>query len=204
VPCCEFASSCSAVDGVDGAGKTIFADELAYQLVASGRRTIRASADSFHNPRAIRYRRGRDSPEGYFRDSYDYARLKAVLLDPLAPGGNGRYRTAVFDYRTDLAVTAPEAQVVAGDILIFDGIFLHRPKLRLYWDFSIFLEVRFDFSIRRCAERDNTSPDPYAPENRRYIEGQQLYLCECEPRRHATIVINNEILEAPYVVEVKL
>lgn len=48
----------------------------------------------FIHPRALRYRQGRHSPEGFFQDSYDYAQLKAVLLDPLSPGGDGRYRDA--------------------------------------------------------------------------------------------------------------
>ena len=78
------------IDGVDGAGKTYFADELARELRASGRRTIQASVDGFHNPKAIRYRRGQHSPEGFFRDSYNYEQLEAAILDPLSPGGSGR------------------------------------------------------------------------------------------------------------------
>jgi uridine kinase len=189
------------VDGVDGAGKTVFGDQLA-QILASDRAIIRASVDAFHHPRALRYRRGRDSPDGYFYDSYNYARLREVLLDPLSPGGSGRYRIAAFDYRTDQPVASPEAQAGPGAILIFDGIFLHRPELRSYWDFSILLEVGFDISIPRGAARDGTSPDLQAPENRRYVEGQQLYFSTCEPSRHATVAINNEVLESPYIVRV--
>jgi uridine kinase len=188
------------IDGVDGAGKTVFGDELSRLLDASGRRTIRASVDAFHNPKELRYRRGRQSPDGYFGDSYDYAQLKAVLLDPLSPGGHGRYHTAVFDHRTDSPVAVPEAQATRGDILIFDGIFLHRPELRFYWDYSIFLEVGFDVSIPRGAQRDGTSPDPQAPENWRYVAGQQIYLRECDPRHCATVVINNETLESPFII----
>jgi len=188
------------IDGVDGAGKSIFGDELARVLSAGGRRIIRASVDGFHHPRALRYRLGRQSPEGYFRDSYDYARLKALLLDPLSPGGSAHYRTAVFDHRTDQPVSVPEAQATPGDILVFDGIFLHRPELRGYWDYSVFLEVGFAVSMARCAQRDGTSPDPLAPDNQRYVEGQRLYLRECAPSRHATIVINNESLESPVLV----
>jgi uridine kinase len=188
------------IDGVDGAGKSMFGDELAQLLMAAGRRVIRASVDGFHNPKAIRYRLGRHSPEGYFRDSYNYEQLKALLLDPLSRGGNGRYRTAAFDHRTDQPVTLPQAQAARGDILVFDGIFLHRPQLRSYWDFSIFLEVGPSVSLARCAQRDSSSPDPQAPDTRRYVEGQQLYLRECEPWRHATLVINNETLEAPGIV----
>ena len=84
-----------AIDGVDGAGKTVFADELARALEATGGKVIRASIDGFHNSASIRYRRGRASPEGFFADSYNYEQLRAALLDPLSPGGTRRYRTAV-------------------------------------------------------------------------------------------------------------
>jgi len=83
---------------------------------------------------------------------------------------------------------------------VFDGIFLHRPELRGSWDYSVFLEVGFAVSMARCARRDGISPDPQAPHNRRYVEGQQLYLRACEPWRYATVVINNEALEAPVLV----
>ena len=191
------------IDGVDGAGKTVFSDELARLLEASGRRTIRASVDSFHNPRATRYRLGRYSPRGYFLNSYNYAQLKAALLDPLSPGGTGYYRTAIFDQVLDSSVTLPEAQAALGDILVFDGIFLHRPELRPYWDFSIFLDVGFNVSIPRGAQRGGGSPDPQAPENRRYVEGQELYLRECDPKRYATIVVNNEALASPHIVTIE-
>ena len=84
-----------AIDGVDGAGKTWFADELAALLATRGRSVIRASVDSFHHPRAVRYRQGRESARGFFEDSYDYAQLGAVLLDPLTNSGSRRYRTAI-------------------------------------------------------------------------------------------------------------
>ena len=189
------------VDGVDGAGKTVFRDELAQVLSASHRPLITTSVDGFHNPESVRYRSGKRSPEGFFRDSYNYPALKAALLDPLSPGGTGRYRTAIFNHRADSPVEMPEQQAAPGSILIVDGIFLHRPELRDYWDFSIFLEVDFATSIPRGAQRGEGSPDPHAPENRRYAEGQKLYLRECKPKEHATIVVNNEDLSKPFVVK---
>jgi uridine kinase len=75
-----------AVDGVDGVGKTTFADRLGVAIERIGRPVIRSSIDGFHNPRELRYRRGRTSPEGFYLDSYDYAALRAHLLDPLGPG----------------------------------------------------------------------------------------------------------------------
>jgi hypothetical protein len=87
-----------------------------------------------------------------------------------------------------------------GDILVFDGIFLHRPELRAYWDYSVFLEVAFAVSIPRGAQRGESSPDPEAATNRRYVLGQELYLRTCEPARFATVTVNNDDLLAPYIV----
>ena len=189
-----------AIDGVDGAGKTHFADELGPLLAKSGRDVIRASVDGFHQPKEVRYRLGRGSPEGFYRDSYDYEAFKKVLLEPLSPSGSGRYRTAVHNVEAEMPVTVPEKQAGTGAILLLDGIFLHRPELRGYWDVSVWLEVPFNLSVPRMAQRDGNLPDPDAPEHRRYIGGQKLYLTECTPQRHATFVVDNSNLNAPVIV----
>jgi len=185
-----------AIDGGDGAGKTMLADELAGFVTGRGRPVIRATIDGFHNPREHRYRRGRDSPEGYFLDSYDYAGLKAVLLDPLRPDGAGRYRTALYDHVADRPVVSPERQVAPRSVLILDGVFLHRPAVRTYWDFSLFLDVSFEVSQARKVARDPSyAGSPQAMS--RYIPGQQLYLASCEPARRASVVVDYNDLSAP-------
>jgi uridine kinase len=190
-----------AVDGVDGVGKTTFADELALALARRQRPVIRASVDGFHNPREQRYRLGRSSPEGFYRDSYDYAQFNAALLEPLSPGGSRRYRTAVFDHLTDLPVEAPTQTAPEQAILIVDGIFLQRPELRDVWDLSIFLDAPFDVTIPRGASRgpEFGSPDPDAASNSRYVEGQRLYFAEASPRERATIVIDYSDLAHPAI-----
>jgi len=189
-----------AVDGVDGVGKTHFADELAEAIRACGRPVIRASVDSFHNPSRVRYRLGRSSPEGYFRDSFNYRDLIDVLLAPLSPGGSRSYRRAMFDHRTNSAVAAAPEFASAKAILLFDGIFLLRPELRSYWDLALFLDAPFEVTVGRGGERDNRSKNVDAPENTRYVEGQKLYLTECTPKRFADVIINNNDLSSPEIV----
>ncbi|MCT9812328.1 hypothetical protein N0K08_16930 [Acidovorax sp. Be4] len=188
------------IDGVDGAGKTRFADGLAQALELQGVKAIRASVDGFHHPRAVRYQRGRFSSEGFYRDSYDYACLKRVLLDPLSPGGSGDYRCAAFDHQTDAPVDAQLQTAKAGEILVFDGIFLHRPELRAYWDLSVFLAVGFEQSIPRLGARDGGSMDPLAQANRRYVDGQLRYLQDCAPAQAATVVVDNNDWSRPQVL----
>ena len=67
-----------AIDGYDAAGKSILAKELAEKLRGLGLNIIEASIDGFHNPRVIRYKRGEESPEGYYYDSFNYAALKVI------------------------------------------------------------------------------------------------------------------------------
>ena len=98
---------------------------------------IRASVDGFHHPRALRYRRGPDSPEGYYLDSFDYASLRRCLLAPLGPGGDRRYRPATFDHRTESPTEAPGQFAPADAVLLFDGVFLLRPELGGCWDYAV-------------------------------------------------------------------
>ena len=192
-----------AIDGVDGAGKTMFANELAVHLQHQGRRTIRASADGFHAPKSKRYRLGRHSPEGFYRDSYDYDGLSRMLLQPLGPGGSGWYCTAIFDVEHDEPILQTPIQASSGDIVLIDGLFLHRPELRDVWELSIFLHVPFETSVPRGAARGPGfgSPDPLAPSNRRYVEGNRLYFREAAPWQHAGFIVDNTDLARPRFLE---
>lgn len=130
-----------AVDGIDAAGKTTLADELA-ALVPDA---ARLSADDFLHPAGERYRRGRESPEGYYLDSFDHARLRRAVA------------------------AAP------GEILLVDGIFLLRPELEGLWNFRIFVDVRLEEALRRGLARDGADREQlyrtrYLPGQRIYLE----------------------------------
>ncbi|TCC54164.1 uridine kinase [Kribbella capetownensis] len=191
------------IDGVDGSGKTTFANELAEALRAAGRNVVRVSVDDFHNVRAIRYRRGRSSPEGFWRDSFNYDRLRTDVLEPLGTGGSRRYRPAAHDLATDQILEPPCEVAPAGAVLVVDGLFLHRDELANAWDLSVFLDVPFDITIQRMAHRDGTNPDPNHPTVRRYVEAQHLYFKACNPHQKADILIANTPLNAPRPLRIR-
>lgn len=191
------------VDGVDGSGKTTFADSLADHLRAHGHVVVRIREDDFLHPRAVRYRLGRDSPEGYVADSYDLDRLRAEVLDPFGPQGDGRYRERGLDLATDTVLDPPWLQAPPGAVLVLDGMFLHRDELVGTWDVSVLLDVPFAETCRRMAERDGSHPDPEHPSMHRYVAGQRLYLARCRPADRATVVIDNSDVADPRVVRVQ-
>jgi uridine kinase len=167
-----------AIDGVDGAGKTTFGDALAGRV---DRPCVRASADDFLNPSAIRYRLSRESPRGFYEDSVDRAALASLLLDPFAAGGSFRLRG--FDHVRDEPAGAGPEDAPGDAALILDGLFLHHPELRRHWDLSILLDVPPAVAAERLLRREGK------PTRHRYVRGQELYFADVDPAAHAGLVL---------------
>jgi uridine kinase len=145
----------------------------------------------------VRHRRGRESAEGFWLDSYDYASLDRDVLTPLGPGGSRHYRHAAHDLATDRVVSPPPRHAAPGAVVVLDGLFLHRDGLADRWDLSIFLRVPFDVSVARMARRDGTEPDPGHPSVARYVHGQRRYFAACTPWQRADLVVDNTDPHAP-------
>lgn len=183
------------IDGVDAAGKTFLADELAKKI--HNRKVIRASIDGFHNPKETRYQKGRLSPEGYYSDSFNCQKLIDVLLKPLGSVNDLQYQTSIFNHHTDSFVDTPKMKANHNDVLIFDGIFLFRPELKDYWDVKIFVDVPFSVTIPRAIKRDGD--EAKVQYEKRYVPGQKLYLQEAQPMEQADIIIDNSDFENPSI-----
>jgi len=193
-----------AIDGVDASGKTTLANELAEVLKTSERQIVRVSIDGFHNPKQVRYQKGRNSPEGYYQDSFDYQALIENVLKPLGENGNLLYTKAVFDFKTDAKVVLPSEKAEKDAILIMEGIFLFRPEVASNWDLKIFIDVDFKITVQRALKRDGyylgSEQEILEKYNQRYIPGQKLYFKEAKPLEQADIIIDNSDFENPLIV----
>lgn len=180
-----------AVDGVDGSGKTTFAEALATAYSASGRPVTLVHLDDFLNPRSVRHHQGSSSPIGFFEDSYDLAAFQSNVLRSVHEDPPILVRRRVFDHRSDRSIDDPPVEVPRGGIVLVEGMFLHRDELQHEWDLSILLDVPFTVTFSRMAVRDGANPDPEHPSNRRYVQGQRHYFATCDPCERATIVLDN-------------
>jgi uridine kinase len=186
-----------AVDGPDAAGKTRFADDLALAFGRAGFTAFRASIDDFHQPREYRYRAGRYSPEGYYRDAFDYSILRRVLLEPFRMGGSTGFQLAAFDLKRDAPVASEWVTGPADAVLIVDGVFLNRAELRGAWHFSIWLDADPKVRLARMVERDGADPNPKAASNTRYSQAQRLYVRDAQPNTAANAIVDNTDPDAP-------
>lgn len=191
-----------AVDGLTGAGKTSFGHELAAALRALGRPTMRASLDDFKHPWRHAREHGYDriSGEGYYRNAYDFASARDLLLSPAGPGGSGKVALCGHDPLTgedqrDTTISAPP-----DAILIVDSVFAFRPQYNDCWEYRIWLEADPHVALRRGITRDTAAEGTEAAarvHRDRYGVAENIYLAEVGPRALADIIIDNTDLERP-------
>ena len=121
--------------------------------------------------------------------------LRAVLLDPLGPAGDRRYRSAVFDFRLDAPISQRHDIAPPDAALLVDGVFLLRTELADVWDFTIFVEIPFDEAVRRAWQRDvdlfGSAAAVRERYERRYLPAQAHYLATMRPQERADVVLVN-------------
>jgi uridine kinase len=188
-----------AIDGLDGAGKSTFARELFALMQMEKYPVFQSSIDNFHNSRKIRYSLGERSPEGYYKYSFNYEILLEYLLLPLMESEDIKVRGSAFDHKQDIATKTELVNVSSDTILLFDGIFLLRPRLQKYWDMHIFIHADIDNILARVKARDEGNASEIETLYlEKYIPGQILYLKECKPHLHTDILINNNNFDHPF------
>ncbi|RAS66823.1 gamma-glutamyl AIG2-like cyclotransferase [Lentzea atacamensis] len=187
-----------AVDGITAAGKTTLARELTAAVAARGRAAAHLSMDGFHNPRAVRHRQGRDSADGYYADAYDFASFQRLVLDPLGPGGDRKYRERIIDLHSDTPIDEPPVEAPEDLVLVVDGSFLQR---ELVWDEVVFVDTPFEVAHERGTRRDTELLGGLDQARRafeqRYHAASRRYLDEVGPAESATVVLGNEDVANP-------
>lgn len=181
------------INGIDGSGKTTFAAALADELrTKTQRQVVTFSIDGFHNPRSIRYQKGRDSAEGFYKDSFQFETFQSVLKTLKTPNGTA-IPLRVFDVRTDQAANEALTNVTADAIVLIEGILIFVPLLAPHFDFKIYLDVPFDVALQRMLKRDadlfETEEEEIKLFESRYKPGQQLYMNEVDPKKISDVVI---------------
>lgn len=184
-----------AVDGPGGAGTSTFADHLAAAFERKGHAAFRASIDGFHRPREERYRAGRFSAEGYYRDAFDYSVFRRVLIEPFRLGGSTGFVLEAFDLDRDAALEPKWITGPPDAVLIVDGVFLHRRELRDLWNWSIWLDAEPEVRADRLRERDDLEPGSELA--RRYEDAQRLYVGQAAPNAAASAIVDNTDPDAP-------
>jgi uridine kinase len=183
-----------AIDGIDASGKTYFANQLKSEFEKQAS-VLLISLDDFHAPKEERYKLGKDSPIGFYNDSYQYSRFIDLTIKPIL-NYETRIVSKIFNLENDKEQIEYSA-INENTIVIIEGIFLHRKELREFWDYSVFLDVDFEESYQRNLNRSlifnpNLNQNKYKKRwKNRYCDGQKLYFELENPKSNANLIIDN-------------
>ena len=195
-----------AIDGRSAAGKTTLCGELAEELRRRGVTTLLASADDFHHSREHRYRQGELSAIGYYQDAVD---IQAIIDSLLAPLSGHCFpvdcQISSRDFRRDIPSNRHSVGVAPDTVLLFDGLFLFRPELNIYWDYRILVHIPPETSLERGLARDVTlfgSPEAVERRyNHRYEPAWQIYESRDAPWERADLIIGNASPQSPRMLK---
>jgi phosphoglycolate phosphatase-like HAD superfamily hydrolase/uridine kinase len=184
------------VNGIDGSGKTEFAEALEKFLINRNYLTQAIHLDDFHNPKAIRYA-GRDQADNYYNKSFNINLIVENLLKPLRQKETSSVHMTLLDWPTDKQDAEREFSFNPETIVIFEGVFLFRKELAKYIDYKVFLDITFEESKKRAKGRDpKTVIKKY---DEKYLPAQAKYLKEYPPEKMADMIIDNNDWEYPRI-----
>lgn len=179
-----------AIDGRDGAGKSMLADALLVAFARADVAAYRASLDDFHRARAFRDRQGSTSPKGYYEDAFDIELLDRILLQPFRMGGSTGFVTHAFDVVEDREVEMEWKTAGPDAVLILDGEFLARPALRGKLHFLLRVEASDAERGARMHRRDGTHPLLTDPSHDRHRIAHERYEQTSDPVRSADMLVD--------------
>ena len=166
-----------AVDGVDGSGKSRFADALARECAADGLAAAVVRVDDFRRPQELDGVTAEDEAEAYYQRYYDFAAVDA-RLDALVAGGSAA-------------------------VIILEGVFVLRAQ-RASTAPLIVLEVAAELAFERLRARDaarGRAPEEVDRRIRcRYLPGQTRYRAEFDPAARADLLVDNQDWARPAVL----
>ena len=188
-----------AITGPDAVGKSKFTEQLE-PLV---RKPVVVHLDDFHNPRSFRYGGTSDDATRYYHRSFDLTRLVACLLEPVRATGRLTATLELVDLSSDSRIVTRDYEVKTESTLLVEGVFLMRPELVSYWDFSIVLTAPERTRLARAADRDKALWGGSVEQRyeSKYIPAQRRYEQECDPIGNADLVIDNSRWQQPVICD---
>jgi len=191
-----------AINGIEGVGKTMFAENLTRYLKDEKYPVFHVSIDGFHFNKEHRYKQGRDSAKGYYEDSYDEQGFTDKVLK-MSQNDNPQYIPATHDLETDEYLDIKPIDIPKNAILIIDGAYLFKPIYEPHWDLKIYLKTSFEEAMLRGAKRDTHLGDEEAAKQKykdRYRAASRIYIDEVDPESLADMIIDNTDFKNPTII----
>lgn len=167
-----------ALDGPDCAAPVAVAESLTAPLRALGHDVAVIPTRMFWRDASLRLEYGREDVTAY-RSWLDAGALRREVLEPLGPGGSGRFLPSLRDPETNRSSREPYRSAVTGAVVIVAGEFL--------LDADLPFDITIHLLLSPAARARRTPADRHWT-----LAAHDAYEREADPAARADIVIKLE------------
>lgn len=182
-----------ALSGIDGSGKTRLATALAVALADRHIDAAVVAIDPWHTPAAMRFNAA-DPARHFYRHAFRWEELFERLIDPLCRRRSLSLSLPLLRL-TDHTWYEHAYEFRGVDVVLLEGIFVLRRRLRRRYDAAVWIDCSFETALRRALARNQEGLDQatlrrhYATT---YFPAQRLHFRLDRPRAGADVVVNND------------
>lgn len=179
------------IDGLSGAGKTNFTDQLVHELEKSGHRIVIIHIDDLIEAREQRYNTGQPEWYEYYSMQWDVLYIQERLFKSVHKKAKV-LQLKFYNAKEDRCLPK-EVTLEGSEVLLIEGVFLQRKEWRSFIDYLIYLDCPREIRNERVLKRDSYIGDMEARLNkyeRRYWKGEDFYLKEEKPLEQADLVLD--------------
>ena len=159
------------INGIDCAGKTTLAKDLSGQLEQSGIKNKIFHIDDFNDPKVEKETYRAFASGNWNENDFD------------------RYYESIIDFQK--AREAVEKAAAKNEIVIVEGIFIFHPKLKITFNYRIYLEVDASVALARFEQRRRLQGDARPVEifEDIWVRAHNKYVSEVDPRQISDLII---------------
>ncbi|MEL3971892.1 kinase [Rossellomorea oryzaecorticis] len=177
------------IDGLGGAGKTTFAQNLRDELNLAGCQATILHMDDCIVERHKRYGTGNEEWYEYYFLQWNIGFLQKELFQKLQQNCDSLI-FPFYDHHSD-TIRAKPIHLIHITIILMEGVFLQRKEWQGFFDFMIFIECPHEMRAERVLGRDVYLGDYQARLDkyiRRYWLAEEFYIQHVNPVGNADYV----------------
>ncbi|MFD2615614.1 uridine kinase family protein [Paenibacillus gansuensis] len=164
------------IDGCGGSGKSTLARQIAEQF--SG--TTIVHMDDFYRLSADRVQLPADQKP--IAADYDWPRLHAQVLTPLAKGNEARYQR--YDWPSDSL--AEEHTVPAKGLVVIEGVYSTLPELARSYGLTVWVDCPRELRLERGLQRDGEEARKWWED---WMAAEDRYVKLLKPQEKADVLV---------------
>jgi len=178
------------VDGLGGAGKSTYSEEVYDCLTNCGYNCYIFHLDDFIYKKEIRYNDSYSQDYCYYNLQWRYDYLIEKILKKAQNDTPIEDSIELYNKKQD-NYYLKKIKISKGSIIIIEGIFLQRKEICDYFSYIIYIDVPQNIRLQRVLKRDSyigNRQEILKKYKERYIPAEEKYFFEYKPDKSANYI----------------